>query len=86
MPKSEDPKKAKKSRASEKRSEKKGDEKKSSDRKRKKKDAQFVIRLDRDLRDQFVDICAELDTSAAREVRRFITKFIRRYEAGELDS
>ena len=53
--------------------------------KKSKKDAQFVLRLDRDLRDQFVEICQELDTSAAREIRGFIKKFIRRYDAGEFD-
>lgn len=52
---------------------------------KKKKDAQFVLRLDRETRDQFVEICQECDTSAAREVRRFIKRFIRRYEEGELD-
>ena len=52
---------------------------------KKKKNAQFVLRLNKDLRDRFVDACDELDTSAAREVRRFIKKFLKRYEAGELD-
>lgn len=52
---------------------------------KKKKDAQFVLRLNKDLRDRFVDACDDLDTSAAREVRRFIKKFMKRYEAGELD-
>ena len=52
---------------------------------KKKKDAQFVLRLDRETRDYFVDICNELDTSAAREIRRFIKQFIRRYDDGEMD-
>jgi hypothetical protein len=52
---------------------------------KKKKDAQFVLRLNKDLRDRFVDACDDLDTSAAREVRRFIKKFLKHYEAGELD-
>ncbi len=60
--------------------------KKSHRKKKKKKDAQFVLRLDGGVRDQFVGICEELDSSAAREVRRFIRGFIRRYEAGELDA
>jgi len=59
--------------------------KKASRKKKKKKDAQFVLRLDSKVRDQFVEICEELDSSAAREVRRFIRRFIRRYEAGELE-
>jgi hypothetical protein len=49
------------------------------------KDAQFVLRLDRELRDRFVEICQELDTTAARETRRFIKHFIRDYDAGEFD-
>lgn len=50
-----------------------------------KKDAQFVLRLDRETRDYFVEICQELDTTAAREIRRFIKQFIRRYDDGEFD-
>ncbi|WP_405232015.1 hypothetical protein [Lentisalinibacter salinarum] len=53
--------------------------------KKKKKDAQLVLRLDSELRDRFLDACQELDTSAAREVRRFIKRFLKRYDAGELD-
>lgn len=53
--------------------------------KKAKKDAQFVLRLDRDTRDRFVEICGELDTTAAREIRRFIKQFIRKYDAGEFD-
>ena len=54
-------------------------------RKKDKKDAQLVLRLDGRMRDEFVDACQELDTSAAREIRRFIKKFLRQYERGELD-
>jgi undecaprenyl pyrophosphate synthase len=53
--------------------------------KRSKKDAQLVLRLNKDLRNRFVDACQDLDTSAAREVRRFIKRFLRRYDKGELD-
>ena len=53
--------------------------------KKNKKDAQLVLRLDRDMRDQFIEVCQELDTSAAREVRRFVKRYIRRYEKGEYD-
>lgn len=52
--------------------------------KKSRKDAQLVLRLEKDLRDDFVDACQDLDTSAAREVRRFIKRFLRRYEKGEL--
>ena len=50
-----------------------------------KKEAQLVIRLDKDLRDQFVDACQQLDTSASRELRRFMKRFLVRYKNGELD-
>ena len=50
-----------------------------------KKEAQLVIRLDKELRDQFVDACQQLDTSASRELRRFMKKFLVRYQNGELD-
>lgn len=50
-----------------------------------KKDAQLVLRLNKDLRDRFVDACQDLDTSAAREVRRYIKRFLKRYDRGDLD-
>ena len=53
--------------------------------KKKKKDAQLVLRLNKELRNRFVDVCQELDTTAAREVRRFIKRFLKRYEKGEFD-
>lgn len=52
---------------------------------KRKKDSQFVIRLDKTQRDEFVDACQELDTSAAREIRRFIKQFLQRYEKGEFN-
>lgn len=53
--------------------------------KKKKKDAQLVLRLDGELRDRFLAACQDLDTSAAREVRRFIKRFLKRYDNGELE-
>lgn len=50
-----------------------------------KKEAQLVIRLDKDLRDKFVAACQDIDTSASREMRRFMKRFLARYERGELD-
>ncbi len=58
---------------------------KSNKNRKAKKDAQLVLRLNHDLRDRFVDACQDLDTTAAREVRRFIKRFLRRYENGEFD-
>ena len=48
--------------------------------KKNKKDSQLVIRLNRELRDRFVDLCKELDTSAARELRGFMKDFVRKHE------
>ena len=51
----------------------------------KDKDSQLVIRLNGELRDEFVDICKQLDTTAAREIRGFIRNFIEMYKKGEFD-
>ena len=48
--------------------------------KKNKKDSQLVIRLNRELRDRFVDLCEELDTSAARELRGFMKEFVRKHD------
>lgn len=44
--------------------------------KTKQKNSQLVIRINGEDRDEFVALCEELDTSAAREIRRFIKRFI----------
>ncbi len=41
------------------------------------KDSQLIIRIGASDRDQFVALCNSLDTSAAREVRRFIRGFLK---------
>lgn len=41
-----------------------------------KKDSQLLIRISTLERDQFVQLCEQLDTSAAREIRQFIRGFI----------
>ncbi|GAA6182267.1 MULTISPECIES: hypothetical protein [unclassified Shimia] len=46
--------------------------------KSKNKDSQLVLRLDKEERDAFVDLCKDLDTSAAREIRGFIRKFMKK--------
>ncbi|PLY05423.1 MAG: hypothetical protein C0622_01665 [Desulfuromonas sp.] len=43
---------------------------------KKKKDSQLIIRINTEERDRFVSLCDELDTSAAREIRRFIKTFV----------
>ncbi|MCL1091901.1 hypothetical protein L2744_20285 [Shewanella profunda] len=42
----------------------------------KKKNSQLVLRINDIERDEFVSLCEELDTSAAREIRRFIRNFV----------
>jgi hypothetical protein len=43
-----------------------------------KKDSQLLIRISALERDQFVQLCEQLDTSAAREIRQFIRGFIKK--------
>lgn len=43
------------------------------------KDAQLILRLDKEERDAFVALCRELDTTAAREIRHFIRKFMKKH-------
>lgn len=47
-----------------------------------KKDSQFILRLDKDERDRFIELCKEMDTSAAREVRGFIRRFMKENDGG----
>lgn len=42
-----------------------------------KKDSQLVLRLDKEERDAFVELCKDMDTSAAREIRGFIRTFMK---------
>ncbi|WP_299182696.1 hypothetical protein [uncultured Neptuniibacter sp.] len=51
--------------------------------KAKKKNSQLVIRINEDERDDFVALCDEMDTSAAREVRRFIRNFLAEHQSIE---
>ncbi len=49
--------------------------------KNKNKNSQLVIRIHKKERDEFVSLCDDLDTSAAREIRRFIRDFIKQHES-----
>lgn len=51
--------------------------------KKNRKDSQLVLRLPRDERDAFVALCDDLDTSAAREIRRFIRDFMKENRADD---
>jgi hypothetical protein len=46
---------------------------------KKKKNSQMIIRINDEERAQFITLCEELDTSAAREVRHFIRDFIAKH-------
>lgn len=48
--------------------------------KKKKKNSQMIIRINDEERAQFIGLCDSLDTSAAREVRRFIREFIKEHD------
>lgn len=48
-------------------------------RKKQKKDAQLVIRMNGADRDDFIELCEDLDTSAAREIRAFIKAFVAKH-------
>jgi hypothetical protein len=41
-------------------------------------DAKLVVRVEADLRDAFIEACQAMDTTASREVRRFIRDFLAR--------
>lgn len=43
------------------------------------KDSQLVLRLDREDREAFVALCKDMDTTASREVRRFIREFLQKH-------
>jgi len=45
-----------------------------------KKDTQLLIRINSAERDSFISLCEELDTSAAREIRRFIRSFLKEHD------
>lgn len=48
--------------------------------KKAKKDSQLLIRINSEQRDRFVSLCEDLDTSAAREIRKFIDRFLKEHE------
>jgi hypothetical protein len=54
--------------------------KKKTSKTKRHKDSQLLIRISRAERDRFVSLCEELDTSAARELRKFIGQFVKKHE------
>nr|WP_320114148.1 hypothetical protein [uncultured Desulfuromonas sp.] len=57
----------------------------SDKKKKKKKDSQLLIRINSEERDHFVALCDELDTSAAREIRKFIKTFLHEHDVTETE-
>jgi hypothetical protein len=41
-------------------------------------EAKLVVRIEADMRDAFITACHNIDTTASREVRRFIRAFLAR--------
>lgn len=54
---------------------------KKDEKKKNKKDSQLILRLDKEERDAFVALCKDQDTSAAREIRRFIREYLKEHDA-----
>lgn len=54
--------------------------KKKKDKKAKKKDSQLLIRVNGEERDLFLEVCEAMDTSGAREIRRFMREFISQHK------
>lgn len=54
---------------------------KSEAKKKKKKSSQLVIRIEESERNAFVKLCDRLDTSAAREIRRFMRDWVAKHAA-----
>lgn len=44
----------------------------------KEEDVKLVVRIEANLRDAFIEACQAMDTTASREVRRFIRDFLAR--------
>lgn len=44
------------------------------------KDSQLIIRINSELKDNFISLCDDMDTSAAREIRQFIKRFVAEHE------
>ncbi|GAB2197975.1 hypothetical protein [Sessilibacter sp. MAH4] len=47
----------------------------------KKKNSQLIIRINDEEREQFINLCEHLDTSAAREIRHFIRDFLAKHNS-----
>ena len=44
----------------------------------------LIIKLDKDLKDSFQDVCKMRDSDASKEMRNFMREYIKKYGQGEL--
>ena len=56
---------------------------KTTEKKDTKKNSQLIIRIKKEERDEFVELCDDLDTSAAREIRHFIRDFLKKHKEAD---
>lgn len=42
-----------------------------------KKDSEILVKCNRDVKKEFISLCKEIDTTASREIRRFMQQFIK---------
>jgi len=54
--------------------------------KKRAKESQLAIRVAKDERDTFVKLCEEMDTTAAREIRRLMREFVAANSAAPVDA
>ena len=46
-----------------------------------KKDDNLLVKINKDEKKEFIRLCKEQDTSASREVRHFIKRYVKKYGA-----
>ncbi|GGO63869.1 hypothetical protein [Bowmanella pacifica] len=51
----------------------------SKDKKKKKKDSQLLIRIDKEMRNTFIALCEEQNSTAAKELRGFIQSYLEQH-------
>lgn len=48
-----------------------------------KKDDNLLIKINKEQKKEFIQLCKDIDTSASREIRHFIKKFIAEHKEAE---
>ena len=56
---------------------------KQKDKAKAKKSSQMVLRIEKDEKAQFIKQCEAIDSSAGREIRRFMREFVALHAAGQ---